>query len=245
MAQYVNPIGKGLQSSRIDMGVDYTGSGPLYAIGAGQIVNIFNSGWPGGVFIALKLDTGQFVYYAEHIIPHVRVGDRVQPGTLIGTAPGGYPFAEIGWAAPPGTGNTMASQTGQSAKGSSQGDPGKYSTGYGVSMSNFIKSLGGPPGTISPGGVQGSVPNISGISTTSSVTGSGSSTIPAGCLPGSGLIVFLGGVVYALQHRTKRGWHIPCRQRHYRKGAREKHNQKESQEADQGNERGRARTDEA
>lgn len=176
MAGLVDPIGKGLQPARIDMGVDYTGSGNLFAIGDGQIVNVYNSGWPGGVFIALKLTTGQIIYYAEHIIPHVRVGDVVKAGSLIGVAPGGYPYTEIGWAAPPGTGSTMAAVSGQAAKGSSQGDPGKYTTGYGVSMSNLIKSLGGPAGIMSPGGVQGSVPNVG-------LSGSGASA-SAGALSG-------------------------------------------------------------
>jgi hypothetical protein len=168
----VNPIGAGLQPSRIDMGVDYQGSGPLYAMGDGQIVNIYNNGWPGGVFIALKLTSGQIMYYAEHIIPHVRVGDVVKAGTLIGTAPGGYPWTEIGWAAPPGTGQTMADATKQDAAGLAQGDPGKYSTGYGVSMSQLIQSLGGPPGVVSPGGIQGAVPSIGGTGSASSGCGS-------------------------------------------------------------------------
>ena len=31
----VNPVGSGLRGERVDMGVDYGGSGPLYALGAG------------------------------------------------------------------------------------------------------------------------------------------------------------------------------------------------------------------
>lgn len=158
MPGYVNPIGAGLKPGRIDMGVDYTGAGNLYALGSGKIVNVYNSGWPGGVFIGLKLDgSNLYVYYAENIIPKVKVGQQVNGGQLIGTAVGTYPFIEIGWAAAPGTGETMAAQTGQDAAGLQAGDPGKYPTAFGVSMSNLIKSLGGPAGIIG-GAVQGTVP---------------------------------------------------------------------------------------
>jgi hypothetical protein len=130
----------------------------LYAIGSGTITNVYNTGWPGGKFIALKLSEGQYagkyVYYAENINPKVKVGQQVKAGQLIGTAVGTYPYVEIGWAASPGSGGTMAAQAGEQAKG---GDPGKYSTAYGVSMSNLIASLGGTPGVMTPGGIQGSV----------------------------------------------------------------------------------------
>ena len=53
MPDWTNPIGKGAKPSRIDMGVDYTGSFPLYALGSGTITNVYNSGWPGGKFIGL------------------------------------------------------------------------------------------------------------------------------------------------------------------------------------------------
>lgn len=154
---FVNPIGRGAGPGRIDMGVDYTGIFDLYALGDGVITNTANSGWPGGTFIGLHLDEGRYVYYAENIAPAVAAGQRVKAGQLVGRARGSYPFTEIGWAAPPGTGETMAAATGQSARGQSEGDPGKYSTAYGVSFSDLVKSLGGPAGiTVPP--VQGTVP---------------------------------------------------------------------------------------
>lgn len=153
-----NPIGPGLVPGRIDMGVDYTGTGPLYAIGDGTITNIYNSGWPGGTFIGLKLDNGKYVYYAENINPQVRVNQKVKAGDLVGYARGGYPYVEVGWAAPPGTGETMAAKTGQNRLGSSQGDPGKYPTGYGVGFANLLKSLGAKVQAPS-GSVQGSAPS--------------------------------------------------------------------------------------
>jgi Peptidase family M23 len=157
-----NPIGPGLIPGRVDMGVDYSGAGPLYALGSGTIVNVYQSGWPGGIFIALKLDQdGRYVYYAENISPQVRVNQKVQAGDLIGYANGQYPYIEIGWAAPPGTGGvTMAASTGQDKAGlaSEDNDPGEYSTAYGVAFNQLLQSLGAKPGSINPP-VQGSVPS--------------------------------------------------------------------------------------
>ena len=44
---YVNPIGAGLVRERVDQGADFTGSGSLYALGSGTVVNVYNSGCPG------------------------------------------------------------------------------------------------------------------------------------------------------------------------------------------------------
>lgn len=183
---YVDPIGSGLKPARIDMGVDYTGAGTLYAMGAGTIENVSNSGWPGGKFISLKLDegpyAGKYVYYAENIKPSVSKGQHVSAGTPIGEAVGTYPYIEVGWAAAPGTGQALAAATGQAA---SSGDPGGVSTAYGVSMSNLIHSLGGPGGVLQTGGVKGNVaagyPAGSGVSTDPSSTPGGSPL--SGCVP--------------------------------------------------------------
>jgi len=218
MTGYVNPIGPGLQPARVDMGVDYTGSGPLYALGDGQIVNVNNSGWPGGRFIGLKLDNGQYVYYAENVIPHVTVGQRVNAGQLVATAIGTYPFTEVGWAAPPGTGQTSAAAAGQSKLGESQGDPGKYPTGFGVSMSQLIASLGGPAGIVS-GPVQGTVP-----ATPSSGGGAGTALVSAaGSAPVGCLFTLLGfGMVLrcAVFCKTQWGRYIPGSKRANRESAR-------------------------
>ena len=95
---FSNPIGQGLIARRIDMGVDFGGAGPLYALGSGTIVSVYNSGWPGGVFIVIQLDSGQYVYYAEDVAPAVVVGQRVASGELIGHATGAGDGIEIGWA---------------------------------------------------------------------------------------------------------------------------------------------------
>lgn len=192
---FVNPIGRGLKSGRVDMGVDYTGHGSLYAMGSGTIVNVKNAGWPGGTFIGLHLDTGQFMYYAENIIPHAHKGQRVTAGQLVGTAVGTYPFVEVGWAASPGTGETLAAAKGQAAKGS---DPGANPTAYGVNMSDLIKSLGGPPG-ITSGAVTG---GVSANDALPQVDSAGSTM--GGCVP---LIWVLStSVTYALGRRRGCGW---------------------------------------
>lgn len=206
---FVNPIGPGLRGERVDQGVDYGGSGPLYALGAGTIVNVYNSGWPGGTFIGLHLDSGQYVYYAENIQPTVSVGQKVSAGQQVGHATGGPFGIEIGWAAAPGTGNALAATTGQNKAGLAKGDPGAYPTGYGVSFSNLIQSLGGPPGIVS-GPVQGAVPTIAGVP-------SSGGSLPAGCVPGAGLVV----MAYALFNTTKWRWYVPRRKRHNRKAVRQ------------------------
>jgi hypothetical protein len=191
------------------MGVDYTGHGSLYAMGSGTITSVRNSGWPGGAFIGLHLDSGQYMYYAENIIPHVSIGQRVRAGELVGTAVGTSPFIEVGWAAPPGTGETMAARSGQAASGS---DPGAHPTGYGVSMNNLIKSLGGPSGSVS-GSITGGVP--SGFQ--SGIPGGNASTTSAGlpgCVP---LIYYVWVMSNALRQAKERRRNVASSQQRYRR----------------------------
>ena len=168
--QYKNPIGPGLTPGRVDMGVDYGGAGPVYALGNGKITSVYNPGWPGGGFIGLQLSdgSGRYVYYAEDISPAVQVGQTVMAGQLIGHATGGG--IEVGWAAPPGTGQTMAAASGQDKAGLAQGDPGYYPTAYGVNFSNLTRSLGGPAGIVS-GPVQGTQPGAAAAQTGNQQTG--------------------------------------------------------------------------
>jgi len=160
LSGFKNPIGGGLTPERIDQGVDYGGSGPLYALGSGTVSNVYNSGWPGGTFLTVHLDTGQYIYYAEDIAPLVSVGQKVKAGQHIANATGGSSGVEIGWAAPPGSGSTMAMAAGQA---SGTGDPGSVSTAFGQLMSEVIAALGGPAGKLQ-GSVSGSVPTSFGVS---------------------------------------------------------------------------------
>src|SRR5204862_1937736 len=54
---YVNPFSQiaGLKPLRIDMGVDYSGSGPVLAIGSGTVFSNSGPGWPGGGFVGITL----------------------------------------------------------------------------------------------------------------------------------------------------------------------------------------------
>jgi murein DD-endopeptidase MepM/ murein hydrolase activator NlpD len=150
-AGYANPLRavSGLVAKRIDQGVDYAGVGPLYAIGPGVITNVYNSGWPGGAFIAERLSAGSYVgqywYSAEDIAPAVSVGEQVGSNTVIGTLTDGSAGIELGWASPPGNGVTMAMATGEAAH---SGDPGSVSSAYGVAASSLLTSLGAPPGRL-------------------------------------------------------------------------------------------------
>lgn len=112
-ASAASPVGRGLKQGRVDQGVDWSGRGPLYAVGAGTIVSLTNSGWPGGTFIGLRLDNPpdpqhSLVYYAEDITPNVRIGDHVGAGRQIGMATGGPSGIEIGWGNPNAVGQPLA-----------------------------------------------------------------------------------------------------------------------------------------
>lgn len=157
MANYKNPVGRGLTAERVDMGVDFGGSGPLYALGHGVITQVYGlgggSGWPGGGWIGLRLDDGREVYYAEDVSPAVHAGQTVNAGQLIGHATGGASGIEIGWASGQGTGTEAAALNQQNT----HGDPGAFATAMGVDMAHLIHSLGGPMGIIS-GSIHGTLP---------------------------------------------------------------------------------------
>ncbi|MDE2103225.1 MAG: hypothetical protein KGL39_38620 [Patescibacteria group bacterium] len=191
---YVDPIGRGAIPERIDMGVDYAGSGvPLYALGAGTITNsgVGTGGW-GPTWINLRLgsgpDAGRQVYYAEGIRSLVRSGQNVRAGQEIAVLNGG---TEIGWAA--GSGNSTLSL------GASEGFTGANSTAAGLAMSNLIASLGGPAG-IRQGPIAG---HFAGAS--SSAPGSTAPRVKVPQIRGLGTLgavanstlAYLGGVVSA------------------------------------------------
>jgi len=145
---YVNPLSKiqNLGPERIDMGVDYSGSGPLLGVGDGQIGNVYNAGWPAGVYITLTLSSGPYagkiVYYAENIKPQVSVGQKIGAGDTIGTLIDASPNLEIGWSADI-IGTTLARSLNQEYP---WGDPGAWESAAGASMSRFLESLGAPGG---------------------------------------------------------------------------------------------------
>jgi hypothetical protein len=147
---YQNPLRdvRSLRAERIDQGVDYGGSGPVYAIGDGVVTNTTNSGWPGGTFISYRLTdgpaAGRYVYVAENVVPAVSVGQAVTADTVLGTLVDAAPDMETGWANPPGLGDALAGASGQwNAQTDSQSLP----TAYGANFSQLLAALGAPPGT--------------------------------------------------------------------------------------------------
>src|SRR5215475_10615559 len=103
---YENPLREvsGLVPERVDMGVDFAGDGPVYAIGAGVVVQAKAccSGWPGGGWITYQLTdgpaVGEVVFLAEDVTPAVQPGQKVTPGTVIGHMYRGSDGIETGWA---------------------------------------------------------------------------------------------------------------------------------------------------
>ncbi len=157
---YVNPLAhiQNLIPERIDMGVDYSGSGTLVAIGDGHITAIHNSGWPNGTFIEEKLTAGPYAgkdwYFAEDIAPAVHPGQTVTAGEPIGEMFQGGSGIETGWSIGDG-GTTLAASRGQ-IPGS--GDAGGWSSAAGASASRLLRSLGAPAGVMQPGGPHGTMP---------------------------------------------------------------------------------------
>jgi murein DD-endopeptidase MepM/ murein hydrolase activator NlpD len=141
---YANPLRaiRGLAPERIDMGVDYSGYGPIYAIGDGVVLTTTVPGWPGGTMIVYQLTDGPanglVVYAAEDIAPAVRVGDTVTAGSVLGLMYLGPDGIETGWGDPSVIGNTLAGDTRQFG--------GTNTTAFGSNFSEFLRWLGAPPG---------------------------------------------------------------------------------------------------
>ncbi|TAK89096.1 hypothetical protein EPO04_03275 [Patescibacteria group bacterium] len=154
---YKNPLRdiRGLTRMRIDMGVDYGGSGPFYAIGNGKVVSATtSSGWPGGNWVSYQLTDGpakdKYVYVAENCSIKVSVGDEVTSDTVLCELHDSYPYSETGWAVPPDQGTTAAAHNVYV-----EGDV----TAYGVNFSDLMKSIGAPPGVGNRNAAVGSLPD--------------------------------------------------------------------------------------
>lgn len=152
---YVNPFSRisGLVPERIDQGVDFSGDGPILAMGNAVIVRAVSSsgasGWPGspGGFVSYRLldgpAAGRIVYVAEDITPTVREGQQVSAGEQIATFHASGTGLETGWASGVGT-STLSSLP--SAGGIQAGGP--FPTKVGINFDQLLVSLGVKP---SPG----------------------------------------------------------------------------------------------
>ncbi len=104
---YVDPfsLSSNLVTGRVDQGVDFTGTGPIEAIGEAKILATGAPGWPegGGVLYQLLGGPlkGQQVYVYEGVDATVRAGQTVKAGQQIANfRPGGS--IETGFADPAG-----------------------------------------------------------------------------------------------------------------------------------------------
>lgn len=160
---YENPLRdvSGLTPLRIDQGVDYEGTGPVYAMGDGTVisVNTTDSGWPGlgtsctdgtppcnGAFIKYKLTdgpaAGDYVYFAEDCRPVVTPGETLTVNTVICNMYEGGTNIETGW---------TTAAAGEATLAQAQyiaGGQGNYATSAGQNFSALLKSLQAPPGLI-------------------------------------------------------------------------------------------------
>jgi hypothetical protein len=153
---YSNPLRAvaGLIPERVDMGIDFGGSGPVYPLGDAVITSATgsSSGWPGGGWITYRLtdgpDAGLMVYVAEDVQPAVAVGAVVTPSTVIATMYNGGTGIETGWAMPDG-----ASAESQLPEAGGIGGDGPFPTMVGLSFENLLRGLGVPasPGAAGPG----------------------------------------------------------------------------------------------
>jgi hypothetical protein len=160
--RYVNPLRgvANLQPSRIDMGVDYSGAGPIGAIGRAKVVLASDrlagpeSCWgrtcvpaPGDMIVYRLLDgpfAGRYVYVVEHITIEVRAGQIVRPGQTIAILHEGSPNLEIGWASGHGA-QTLADADGHKC---SCTDPGGWSSIEGRNFNRLLVWLGAPSGYV-------------------------------------------------------------------------------------------------
>jgi hypothetical protein len=146
-AVYRNPLRAigNLILERIDMGVDFGGTGPVYAIGDAVITNADgnNAGWPGGGWITYRLTDGPgqglMVYLAEDVKPAVQVGQKVTSSTVIGNMFNGGAGIETGWARP-----DASSAESQLAEAGSISGQGPFPTEVGLNFEELLQATGVP-----------------------------------------------------------------------------------------------------
>ncbi|HTA08280.1 MAG TPA: hypothetical protein VK836_07220 [Streptosporangiaceae bacterium] len=144
---YLNPLRAvaGLMPQRIDMGVDFAGSGPVYPIGNAVITSATatSAGWPGGGWITYQLTNGPaaglVVYVAEDVQPTVTVGANVTPTTPIATMFNGGAGIETGWAMP----DSSSAESQLVVAGGISG-AGPFPTAVGVNFDELLQALGVP-----------------------------------------------------------------------------------------------------
>jgi hypothetical protein len=162
---YANPFARtqGLVPQRIDVGVDYDGTGEIDALGAAHITFAatgIGGGWVcnthvnGGIVYQLLdgADQGRYIYVTEDVTPAVQTGQTVAAGQHIADfTPNGC--LEIGFSTTGAGASPQAAALGQIP---SSGDAGNNRTYCGQQMSNLLASTGAPAGLTEGKPVSGS-----------------------------------------------------------------------------------------
>jgi hypothetical protein len=152
---YVNPFAHShaLTAERIDMGVDYSASGEIDAIGNARVAFAatgIGGGWvcstPENGGVVYQLTDGQYhgayIYVTEDVVPTVQQGQQVSAGQQIATFTSPHGCLEIGFANGPAAA-PLAAALGQQA---GSGDAGDNRTYCGQQMSDLLAAAGAPPG---------------------------------------------------------------------------------------------------
>jgi len=161
-AGYNNPLRStsGLIPERIDQGVDFEGSGPIYALGDAVITNSTATdwGWPGGGWITYRLTKGPAadltVFVAENVTPTVSVGEHVTSDTVIAKMYDGGVGIEMGWA----TSDSATARSQLSDAGGISGD-GPFPTEIGMNFEQLLQALGVPAGNNRDDATNGRLPS--------------------------------------------------------------------------------------
>lgn len=123
---YVNPFHHAnISWGRIDEGVDFTGSGPIAAIGDSVVTNIMSGWYKGQPLVDYKLlngpKAGQYVYVAEGINGYPSVGTHLTAGQTVANFAHGTvnDSIETGWGAAGGNGTLAGGGSGETSAGRS------------------------------------------------------------------------------------------------------------------------------
>ncbi len=132
--EYVSPF-LNATTGRIDQGVDFTGTGPILAVGDAEILQTGAPGWPEGGGVLYRLlngpRAGQVIYVFEGIQATVHTGEKVSAGQQVGLfVPGGS--IEMGFANAAGVPLSHSEYT--------EG----LETVWGAKMAAFLAGIGGP-----------------------------------------------------------------------------------------------------